>query len=265
MTTPHPCAASKEALADAEEDVAIEMGYSPVDLGSVPQAIRDYCQQNDFHILQAQPGVVHARSILNHNTLTSSNLPASTASIMSSVNVPVSGLDSDGFSSFRVKRVTVVPSESTPEDHEVPTPVSPLVTPGATLVDKKDDCLSLSSDSTDWEREYSVDPSTTAEIENLVRDSTLENVTATPPTSADHTPADLRWYVVYVGREPGVIQGVNTMLANIEGIPRNHSFRVPSESVGKEIFMKAVEEGKVVQVQTVRQEKRLTLADIASP
>ncbi|KAG6835531.1 hypothetical protein H0H93_000484 [Arthromyces matolae] len=136
--------AMKSISVPLPNDVAVALGYSSVNLSGVPDVFRKYCQSNDIHILQAQPGIVHARAVYNHNQHASSDAQVVGASI-------------------------VLPSANGP----IPLPTNPLhpgnvTSESSTLVNRANDgssspsaVTSLSSgDSTDWEQEYHIDPAT---------------------------------------------------------------------------------------------------------
>ncbi|KAG6818495.1 hypothetical protein H0H93_004568 [Arthromyces matolae] len=263
--------AMKSISVPLPNDVAVALGYSLVDLSGVPDVFRRYCQSNDLHILKgssAQPGIVHARAVYNHNQHASSDAQV-------------------------VGAGTVLPSANGP----IPLSANPLhprneTSDASTLVTHANDgssspsgVTSLSSgDSTDWEQEYHIDPATMSGqcsviilqndakpvfsvmnglMSRLSRPSTPVQIENSTRSSADHVASDERWYVVIVGREPGVIQGHRNRLDNVEGVPKADSYRVSSEQDGWREFFQRLEKGEVVQVQMVRQEKRLTAADFA--
>ncbi|KAG6819410.1 hypothetical protein H0H93_012107 [Arthromyces matolae] len=282
--------AAKEALSAAEEamkliavplpnDVAINLGYHPVDLTGIPEPFRRYCQKNDLHILQAQPTIVHARAVEIYNKHSSANIARDTPAVIPEVHHPVVDWDARLFAS-------TLPGEKSTE----PRTINPDIDPSSPS-------SHVSSLSTDWEREYSIDPSEMIDLSRLVDEHHITGRSKAEPnptlsasanangssetvhtailaestpvntsgeifhSSADHVPPEERWYVVYAGREPGVVQGHQNRLKNIEGMSNNDSHRVVSEAVGWQFFLKGLEQGRVLQVQPVQDAKRLTIAD----
>ncbi|KAG6819826.1 hypothetical protein H0H93_008175 [Arthromyces matolae] len=298
-STPSPCVAcvsaatalvdlstclrtAREALCAAEQcmklitvplpnDIAIELGYRPVDLAGIPEPFRNYCQKNDLHILQAQPAIVHSRVIDNYNTHASSEVTRDVPAVIPEANGPVMDWDARIFNS------TLSRNETTGA-HTVINPEDDLHSASSVI-------SSVSSVSTDWEREYSIDPSTMIDLSNLMdqpesitgRVELGPNLGSPEPDlvpfhsasasdgpvhhSTDHVPPEERWYVIYAGKKPGVVQGHQNRLKNIEGMSKNDSHRVSSEAVGWKLFLKGLEDGRVLQVQRIQDAKRLTIAD----
>ncbi|KAG6836136.1 hypothetical protein H0H93_011013 [Arthromyces matolae] len=249
--------AAKEALSAAEKcmqsitvplpnDIAIQLGYHPVDLAGVPEPFRKYCQKNDLHILQAQPSIIHARAIDHYNRLTSFNVDRTTPAVVPEANNPVMDWDARVFNSTLPRTME---ARTVVRDDDIDSPSSVV--------------SSVSSVSTDWEREYSIDPSTMIDGPGPNPTSAgIANTSDVPVhSSADHVPPEERWYVVYAGREPGVVQGHQNRLRNIEGMAKNDSHRVSSEALGWKLFLQGLEDGRVLQLQPVQDAKRLTIAD----
>ncbi|KAG6818777.1 hypothetical protein H0H93_001856 [Arthromyces matolae] len=86
--------------------------------------------------------------------------------------------------------------------------------------------------STDWEKEYGVDLSITPDDGDLINSPNAASTTTetTPRQDGDSHPMpprvrpEERWYVVIRGRRPGVFQGYQNLVGNIEGISGNASF-----------------------------------------
>ncbi|KAG6913827.1 hypothetical protein DXG01_004060 [Tephrocybe rancida] len=136
--------AMKQITLPIPNDVAVAMGYQPVDMTTVPDFIKDFCTNNCFFLLKAQNRRVHSRAVTRHvvglalagnsipsvpNAASVHGTPAQvTHTVIPPTTVPIGKLNDASFSSF---------NESTP--------LSMLTTPPPTVPLGKLDDTSFTS------------------------------------------------------------------------------------------------------------------------
>ncbi|KAG6835950.1 hypothetical protein H0H93_012947 [Arthromyces matolae] len=153
------------------------------------------------------------------------SIPSATAVI----NPPL--LNEDGsFSSFRIVRPAIAP-----------------------LVDGNNATTNANTFITD------ISVLTGTNIEEVQSEQPSHNTEATDlPTLHIEVPAEERWYVVTVGKEPGVYQGYHVVAPLINGVPGFSASRVKTEALAWELFYKALDRGDVCRRQVVVEEEVLT-------
>ncbi|KAG6904803.1 hypothetical protein DXG01_007053 [Tephrocybe rancida] len=275
--TPHMPNLSTTSL--KHKYVTVTMGYKPVDMSTVPDYIKDFCQKSRFFLLE-EPGIDSApNGPSKRSTPGQAEHTAIPATPAPSINTPLGKLNNPSFSTFN--------KSTPPSTFTAPAPITPIgrlddasftpfneCTPHssfnvAPLVDHKvgggevdsftlfqlQDTLpadarsiakkpvtlpcvvSVSSDkgSTDWECKYSIDQSGTGGtlpssagvqawvgISSSVAGDTDVTLSASTETrSWSDVPLALCWYVIYVGRAPGVFQEYNTVTNNTLGVTGN--------------------------------------------
>jgi len=84
-------------------------------------------------------------------------------------------------------------------------------------------------------------------------------VGATPPVELSSPPSsqstavespiqDDRWYVVFIGRDPGIFAGLHNVMQNVSGIPGGQYRRQPTQQVAQAVYEEALDNGQVVCV-----------------
>ncbi|KAF8059486.1 hypothetical protein FPV67DRAFT_1784857 [Lyophyllum atratum] len=217
--------------------VAVAMGYKSIEPTDLPPALRAYCAERGLWVMRGN-GRPHC-------------IPATRC--VPSVALPA----------------------AEPVAAQAPAPRAPLVERAPPVDDIPDnlDALSISTGSTNWQQEFglgfSPDPS---EFLTELSDSTQAQeppeapapavmpITPAPPLTHDHedVPPSERWYVITVGREPGVYKGYHHINLNILGISGGTGHRTSSEEKGWKEYRAALAAGMVTKVVSKIEKSILT-------
>ncbi|KAG6915877.1 hypothetical protein DXG01_009454 [Tephrocybe rancida] len=282
----------QQALNTAKQDVAVAMGYQPVDMSMVPDHIKEFCANGGFFLLEAQSKRVHSHAVMHHvvrlafgendiaavrNTPSNHGIPAHVAHTAElattnpATTAPLGKLNDVLFSSF---------NETTPlSTFTVPASSVSLGRFDNSSFTSLNECTPLSSftvapapNSNVSGEQNLVDamPSPLGSIANSAMPSPLGSITDNADvnlpaytelqTSTD-VPPELRWYVVYIGRQPGVFQGLDVVTNNTSGISGKSFQHCKSELHGCALLKQAVSDKKVARVTFILDKTYLTAAD----
>ncbi|KAF8883131.1 hypothetical protein BD779DRAFT_1674669 [Infundibulicybe gibba] len=136
-----------------------------------------------------------------------------------------------------------------------PTARAPNSVPESRPPSPADSVTAHSETSTDWDREFGGNPIAMISESDLppsLSPSQNPPVVAsigTIPVPIDPVPPTDRWYLVTVGRTPGVFRGAHNITANVSGIPGGCVEQYPSRELAEVAYIAALDAGLVVQVE----------------